>query len=75
METLTLESGRSRLVLQPETGGTISRYSSERELEIFDWMRPAGEKGKNGEKGSEPMEQDICSTQPLSHADGSADFY
>ena len=49
METLTLESGRSRLVLQPEIGGTISRYSTERELGTLDWMRPAGEKGQDGD--------------------------
>ena len=49
METLTLESGRSRLVLQPETGGTISRYSTERELGTLDWMRPAGEKEQDGD--------------------------
>ncbi len=49
METLTLESGRSRLVLQPETGGTISRYSTERELGTLDWMRPTGEKEQDGD--------------------------
>ena len=48
-QLLRLESQGSILDLDPENGGSILGYRSETENGTFHWMRPAGEKGLNGD--------------------------
>ena len=48
-QRLRLESQGNILELDPENGGSILSYRSETENGIFHWMRPAGEKGLEGD--------------------------
>ncbi len=48
-QRLRLESQGNILELDPENGGAILSYRSETENGIFHWMRPAGEKGLEGD--------------------------
>ena len=46
---IRLESKSTFLELDPENGGSILGYRSEIDGETFHWMRPAGEKGLQGD--------------------------
>ena len=49
MKPLSLQSGSTSLVLDPENGGSILRYTSETDEGTIEWMRPAGKKGLKGD--------------------------